>query len=160
MCSAMARWVEVPQPAHDDARRAGYRACSARAATTGPARGHDATTLQLDAGLRIRQRTLWERRGGGMVEPPQRRVRFVVDGRVQGVGFRAQTQRRARELGLVGFVRNRADGRVEGEAEGPAAQVDALLEWLQRGPAWAHVEQVDVDELPPAGGEAAFEVRR
>lgn len=95
-----------------------------------------------------------------MTGDAQRRVRFVVSGRVQGVGFRAQTQRRASELGLSGFVQNRADGRVEGEAEGAAAQVDALVAWLQRGPAWAHVEQVDVDELSPAGGEAAFDVRR
>ena len=89
-----------------------------------------------------------------------RRVHFVVAGRVQGVGFRAHTQRAATGLGLTGYVRNLADGRVDGEAQGPPAAIDAFVAWLRRGPAWAHVAQLDVDELPPRDDDAGFDVRR
>lgn len=94
-----------------------------------------------------------------MNEP--RRVRFLVRGRVQGVGFRAATRRKAEGLGLVGFVQNRLDGAVDGEAEGPAEAVAALVAWLQRGPMWARVDEAIVEELPLADAPAgAFVVRR
>ncbi len=69
-------------------------------------------------------------------------VRFHVSGRVQGVGFRAATRRRARELGLMGHVRNLPDGRVEAFAQGEPADIDALERWLQRGPPLARVAGV------------------
>jgi acylphosphatase len=90
-----------------------------------------------------------------------RRLRVVVSGRVQGVGFRASAQQVARRLDLAGWVRNLADGRVELEAEGPPAVIDQLLDWLRKGPSLARVDGVDVDW--PAGGEALsrpFQVRR
>ncbi len=89
-----------------------------------------------------------------------RRVRFVVAGRVQGVGFRAFTRRAADDLGLGGFVRNREDGWVEGEAEGPPPQVAEFLLRLAQGPAFASVSRVDTDELPPTGSGRGFDVRR
>lgn len=95
-----------------------------------------------------------------MVAAERRRVRFVVTGRVQGVAFRACTQREATRLGAAGFVRNRTDGAVEGEAEGAADVIDALLQWLAGGPAWARVDRLDVDELGATASDTAFEIRR
>jgi acylphosphatase len=89
-----------------------------------------------------------------------RRVRFVVVGRVQGVGFRASTQQAARQFGLVGFVQNRADGAVEGQAEGDERAVAGFVEWLRQGPPWSRVDRVDVEDLAVVAAEQAFDVRR
>ncbi len=89
------------------------------------------------------------------------RARWLVAGRVQGVGFRASTVAEGRRLGLRGFARNLADGRVEIVAEGPRAAVDALLAWSRTGPPLARVETLDGPELGPAeGGLPAFGVAR
>ena len=77
--------------------------------------------------------------------------RFLVSGRVQGVGFRAATRAEARALGLAGSARNLADGRVEVLAEGLPAALDALQDWLHRGPPLASVEQLEVSAEPAAG---------
>lgn len=71
---------------------------------------------------------------------------FLVSGQVQGVFFRASTQDTARQLGLTGWVRNLADGRVELVACGEDAQVKQLEKWLWQGPRQARVEQVAVQE--------------
>ncbi|MDW8479973.1 MAG: acylphosphatase [Xanthomonadales bacterium] len=89
------------------------------------------------------------------------RRRFLVSGRVQGVFFRASTAEEAGRLGLRGFARNLADGRVEVVAEGEAEALEALARWLWRGPPLARVEAVvetapGEEPLPAAG----FEVRR
>jgi acylphosphatase len=76
------------------------------------------------------------------------------------VGFRATAQHEGRKLNLAGWVRNRPDGSVEVEAEGPAAALDEFLSFLQRGPLGAHVDAVDAQWLPPQGGARFFEVRR
>jgi acylphosphatase len=68
---------------------------------------------------------------------------FVVSGKVQGVGFRATTQRVAADLGLTGWVKNRPDGDVELKAWGSAASLDKLGEWLVKGPLMARVTAVD-----------------
>lgn len=78
---------------------------------------------------------------------------------MQGVNFRAATRERADALGLVGWVRNREDGSVEIEAEGPAAAVDQLGAWARRGPPAARVEDVREAELEPRGAEADFRIR-
>ncbi|TAA28864.1 acylphosphatase [Pseudoxanthomonas winnipegensis] len=70
-------------------------------------------------------------------------ARFLVGGRVQGVGFRASTRERARALGLDGYARNLADGRVEVVARGEPAAVEALAAWLTRGPAPAQVDALE-----------------
>ena len=67
---------------------------------------------------------------------------FRVTGTVQGVGFRAATQDKARELSLAGWVANRPDGDVELHARGPVSDLDALAEWLGHGPAAATVSEV------------------
>lgn len=77
-----------------------------------------------------------------------RRVRAVVSGDVQGVGFRYSTRERARELGVAGWVRNLPDGSVEAEVEGEAGAVERMLAWLGRGPSDARVASVVVTETP------------
>lgn len=69
-------------------------------------------------------------------------MHYYVSGRVQGVFFRAYTQSRATSLGVVGFVRNLSDGRVEVMAVGTALQLEAFSLWLQSGPPQARVEGV------------------
>ncbi|MAS10453.1 acylphosphatase [Salinisphaera sp.] len=70
--------------------------------------------------------------------------RFNISGRVQGVGFRAATQDKARELGLAGWVRNLPDGRVEARATGTADALEALRLWFEHGgPSIARVDRVD-----------------
>jgi acylphosphatase len=76
------------------------------------------------------------------------RRRFIVRGRVQGVTFRATAARYAERLGLNGRVWNRDDGAVEAEAEGDADAVARFEAWLHRGPGYASVESVEVEELP------------
>lgn len=85
--------------------------------------------------------------------------RCLIEGRVQGVAFRHYTKVRARELGLVGWVQNRADGRVETWLEGETRPVEELVAWLGKGPPTARVARVDVIEEEPAG-HVRFEVRR
>lgn len=85
-------------------------------------------------------------------------IHCFVSGRVQGVFFRAATQRKAVDLGLSGWVRNRPDGRVEVLACGPESAVDALQRWLREGPTHARVEDVTCSPGEPPEGEG-FEVR-
>ncbi|HEY5933052.1 MAG TPA: acylphosphatase [Kofleriaceae bacterium] len=89
-----------------------------------------------------------------------RRVRAIISGRVQGVSYRAATADEATRLSLVGWVRNRRDGTVELEAEGPAAQVATLLAWCEKGPPAARVSRVAVEELAATGAEKSFEISR
>jgi len=85
------------------------------------------------------------------------RTRVIVRGRVQGVGFRYDTARRAGSLGLAGWVRNRSDGAVEAVFEGPSDRVESLVDWCRRGPAGARVDAVEAHREPPAG-EREFRV--
>jgi len=80
-------------------------------------------------------------------------VRAEVRGRVQAVGFREATVRRARELGVFGWVRNGEDGEVLVHAEGPEAAVEELEGFLREGPATARVESVEVETVKPEGHE-------
>ncbi len=76
-----------------------------------------------------------------------------VFGRVQGVGFRYYTKKKAQELGIKGYVQNRPDGSVKIEAEGEDQKLEAFLHWCRQGPSWARVQEVKSAELPPAGYE-------
>ena len=79
------------------------------------------------------------------------RVRLIVTGRVQGVGFRAACGRKATELGVGGHARNLPDGSVEVVAEGDPDAVDAMTQWCHNGPVWAKVRSVDITPERPAG---------
>jgi DNA ligase D-like protein (predicted 3'-phosphoesterase) len=85
-------------------------------------------------------------------------VRATVRGDVQGVGFRDATLRRARELGVLGWVRNAEDDSVAVHGEGPADAVDGLLAFLGEGPAAARVEAVEAEPVKVEGHEQ-FAVR-
>jgi acylphosphatase len=80
-----------------------------------------------------------------------KRVRVVVSGRVQGVGFRVATMERARSRGIAGHVRNCDDGSVEAVFEGEPEGVDSLVAWCSRGPAGARVDDVTVELETPTG---------
>lgn len=85
-------------------------------------------------------------------------LRCLVAGRVQGVYYRASTQRRAEALGLTGWVRNLPDGRVELVAMGAEHALRELQDWLWQGPAQAQVTEVRCERAdhPPL---PRFEVR-
>jgi acylphosphatase len=85
------------------------------------------------------------------------RRRVVVHGRVQGVWFRESARRRATELAVGGWVRNRPDGAVEAEVEGDAEAVEVLVAWFGHGPSGAHVERLELVEQEPRG-ESGFTV--
>ena len=72
-----------------------------------------------------------------------KQLNLTVQGRVQGVYFRASTQREAKRLGLTGWVRNRHDGAVEILAEGEEVSIRELYGWAQKGPSAARVDRVD-----------------
>ena len=86
------------------------------------------------------------------------RLHAVVHGDVQGVGFRYFVQRRAEEMGLAGWVRNRPDGGVEVVAEGSRTALRRLLELLGKGPGLADVDRVDA-EWGKETGLTGFAVR-
>ena len=88
------------------------------------------------------------------------RIRAHVEGAVQGVFYRASCQNEARKLDLTGYVRNRADGTVELEAQGDAADVDRLLDWCWQGPPDAGVTRVSSEVVAAVEGEGPFEIRR
>ena len=85
--------------------------------------------------------------------------RFILSGRVQGVGFRYFAQDSARREGLHGYVLNRDDGSVEAVAEGERESVDRFERALRRGPSRSRVEQVLIDEVNPDQGNAGFHIR-
>jgi len=75
-------------------------------------------------------------------------IHCFVSGRVQGVWFRASTQKEAKKLGLSGWVRNLPDGRVEVMACGEKDNIEQLYIWLQQGPPHAEVSDVTYEEIP------------
>jgi acylphosphatase len=85
--------------------------------------------------------------------------RYVITGRVQGVGFRWFTHDVAAREGVHGWVRNLADGAVEVVGEGDQAAVDRLEAAVRRGPSTARDERFDVEEIAPAGRTTGFEIR-
>jgi acylphosphatase len=85
--------------------------------------------------------------------------RYVVSGRVQGVGFRFFTQDLARNEGLSGFVRNLPDGRVEVDVEGEIEAVARLERALWNGPPGARVDDIVTDVTAPQGRTSGFRVR-
>jgi acylphosphatase len=86
------------------------------------------------------------------------RARVVVSGRVQGVFFRDETRRRARSLGVAGWVANRRDGAVEAVFEGRRDAVESMVGWCGRGPSGARVDDVQTSWEGPRG-EDGFAVR-
>ena len=82
--------------------------------------------------------------------------RFVISGRVQGVGFRWFTREAADREGVHGWVRNLPDGRVEANAEGDADALERFERALRHGPRGARVDEVEVDAIAPTGRDTGF----
>jgi acylphosphatase len=86
------------------------------------------------------------------------RAHLLISGVVQGVFFREETRRRAEAEGTTGWVRNRADGRVEALFEGEEAAIRRLVDWCDHGPPRARVREVAVAWEAPTGEFAGFTV--
>jgi acylphosphatase len=84
---------------------------------------------------------------------------IVVEGKVQGVGYRDFVQRRARRLDLTGYVMNLPDGRVRVRAEGSPESIEELIREMEKGPPLARVEKVSATWLPPTRRFADFSIR-
>ena len=94
-----------------------------------------------------------------MSESDQARLHAIVEGHVQGVGFRAFVLDHALELDLTGWVRNRWDGTVEVMAEGPKMELEKLLAALRRGPRSYTTSGVSPEWLNATGEFMRFQVR-
>jgi acylphosphatase len=90
---------------------------------------------------------------------PNTAAEILVEGHVQGVGYRDYARRRASLLGLAGWVMNVRDGRVRLHAEGPRAAIEELVHALEKGPPLSRVDQVNVRWTAPTGRFGSFAVR-
>lgn len=93
------------------------------------------------------------------METARARVRLIIRGRVQGVGFRFSALDEAKDLALAGWVRNLAGGEVEIVAEGRREKLRMLVAWAHRGPSSAHVADVREEWLDFTGEFAEFRIR-
>ncbi len=86
------------------------------------------------------------------------RLHVVIEGRVQGVFFRASTREEACSLGLSGWVKNCMDGRVEAVFEGESDNIEQILKWCQNGPPGAMVRNVEVNWEEATGEFDSFSI--
>ena len=91
-------------------------------------------------------------------DKPIQARRYIVRGRVQGVGFRWFVEREAHLLGITGWVRNNHDGSVEVLAQGTRDQLSGLHSRLREGPRAARVDAVEVSETHPTDGLSSFRI--
>ena len=77
----------------------------------------------------------------------KKRYQVIVSGIVQGVGFRYATLKKANELGITGWIKNRIDGKVETVIEGENDSLKQMLSWLKKGPSQANITDTEVQEL-------------
>ncbi len=89
-----------------------------------------------------------------------KRVELLISGAVQGVGFRYHTYQKARQLQVVGWVRNLPDGRVQVLAEGESDIIDQLISELKSGPSFSQVQNIEIEWSEPTGQHSSFEVTR
>lgn len=94
-----------------------------------------------------------------MTEENLARFHAIVEGRVQGVGFRFFVKEEADALGVTGWVRNRWDDTVEITAEGDRSSLEKLIAAVRRGPRSSFVSQVNVDWEQPKGDFGGFQIR-
>ena len=90
-----------------------------------------------------------------------KKIKAIVSGKVQGVGFRMYTRAQARQLCLSGYVRNLRNGDVEIVAAGEAERVDKLMDWARSGSPSAIVNNLQLEVVDYSNGEFSnFEIRR
>lgn len=78
-------------------------------------------------------------------------LRCIITGRVQGVGYRANAQQQAIQLGIAGWIRNLPDGRVEALIYGEIPAIQTMQQWLSSGPLLARVNSIEVEEADYEG---------
>lgn len=88
----------------------------------------------------------------------KKRLKLIIEGRVQGVWFRDSTRRQALSIGVHGWVKNRVDGNVEAVLEGDADAVEQLARWCRQGPLGARVTGVLEQEEPWTGEFDSFNI--
>ncbi len=86
------------------------------------------------------------------------RLHVLIEGRVQGVFFRAYTRDQALSRGLAGWVRNLPDGRVEALFEGPREALNSMLAWCHQGPRYSYVDHVEMEWQPYLGDQQGFRI--
>jgi acylphosphatase len=86
--------------------------------------------------------------------------KFLIQGEVQGVGYRFFAQRAAAKHQVTGYVKNCPDGTVEALAEGPADSIEAFKQDLATGPQWAVVDQLEEINIEPTGRYSGFRIER
>jgi len=89
-----------------------------------------------------------------------KQIKIIVSGKVQGVGFRFYTQRKAIELGLTGYVQNLPNGNVEIIAVGEPTQIEVLREWAKSGSPNAIVDNLDIKSSNDDQEYNSFDIRR
>jgi acylphosphatase len=87
------------------------------------------------------------------------RMRILIEGRLQGINFRYNTQRQAQKLELGGFVRTLSDGRIEIDVQGDEQKVEQLLAWCQAEPQSSHIKTIMFRYDEPAEYTSDFVVR-
>jgi len=88
-----------------------------------------------------------------------RSIRLLISGRVQGVYFRLFAQKKAKQLGVKGYAKNLADGRVEIIAEADNSSIEQLIKWSYKGRITARVDEVEISEWPIHEQFTTFEIR-
>jgi len=95
-----------------------------------------------------------------LTEQPLKRAHLYISGRVQGVNYRYYSKLQADSLGIVGWVRNLFDRRVEAIFEGDEIMVEKMIDWCRKGPSAARVDNVDIHWEEPTGEFSHFEIKR
>ena len=86
-------------------------------------------------------------------------LKITILGRVQGVWYRASTERKANELGICGFVQNEPNGNVYIECEGSDEQLKSLISWCKKGPPLANVSNIKIENGELVGFDS-FSIKR
>jgi acylphosphatase len=89
----------------------------------------------------------------------KKQVVLKIYGRVQMVFFRDSTRRKARKLGLTGWVSNESDGTVKVVAEGEEKKLEELIKWCYNGPMLARIDKIDVEWQKATGQFERFEIK-
>ena len=86
-------------------------------------------------------------------------VKIIVYGKVQGVGYRSLAKKVARQMHLVGWVKNLANKTVVIEIYGEDEKLEAMIRWCNKGPEHARVEKIEVEDIPYTDFYKSFEIK-